>query len=87
MADNSNPRIFFDSMNFDRLTDNKKYTIRTLPKWKDFELVKYKGGRLFRLETGVFGRSPIIMDKINTDRLATYSPYLSIIDGRVVITR
>ncbi|MGJ0636204.1 hypothetical protein [Xenorhabdus bovienii] len=87
MAEDSNPRIFFNSMSFDELTDSKKYTIRTLPKWQDFELVKYKGGRLFRLETGVFGRSPIIMDENGTDYISTYDPYLSIIDGKVVIAR
>ncbi|WP_187654283.1 hypothetical protein [Xenorhabdus sp. PB62.4] len=87
MAEDSNPRIFFNSMNFEKLTDEKTYAIRISPKWQDFKLVKYKEGRLFRLETGVFGRSPIIMDRINTDRVATYSPYLSIVDGKVVIAR
>ncbi|MBD2810635.1 hypothetical protein ID853_07025 [Xenorhabdus sp. Vera] len=87
MADNSNPRIFFDSMNFERLTDSKIYTPRLFPKWQDYKLVKYKEGRLFRLEKGNFGRSPIIMDKNGTEYIYTYDPYLSIIDGKVVIAR
>ncbi|BET95853.1 hypothetical protein TCT1_07740 [Xenorhabdus sp. TCT-1] len=39
----SNAKIFFDSMNFEELTDSKIYTLRMFPKWQDFRLVKYKG--------------------------------------------
>ncbi|OTA14648.1 hypothetical protein Xbed_03660 [Xenorhabdus beddingii] len=87
MAEDSNPRIFFNSMNFEELTDDKLYTIRIYPEWKKLKLVSYKSGRLFRLEEGAFGRSPILMDNKKTGDTATYSPYLSIIDGKVVIAR
>ncbi|CDH22088.1 conserved hypothetical protein [Xenorhabdus bovienii str. kraussei Quebec] len=80
-------KIFFDSMNFEELIDSKIYTPRLSPKWQDYRLVKYKEGRIFRLEKGNFGRSPIIMDENGTEYISTYDPYLSIIDGKVVIAR
>ncbi|MDC9581063.1 hypothetical protein PSI15_05655 [Xenorhabdus sp. PR6a] len=87
MADNSNPRVFFDSMRFEDKIDSNKFTVRTIPEWKKFKLVSYKNGRLFRLEAGAHGRSPILFDNKKTGKTATYSPYLSIINGKVVIAR
>ncbi|MDX7999396.1 hypothetical protein FE394_09315 [Xenorhabdus sp. Reich] len=87
IADNSNPKIFFNSMEFEEKIDSDKYTVRTEPEWKKFRLVSYKNGRLFRLEAGAHGRSPILFDNKETGKTATYSPYLSIINGKVVIAR
>ncbi|MDX7999394.1 hypothetical protein FE394_09305 [Xenorhabdus sp. Reich] len=87
IADNSNPKIFFNSMEFEEKIDSDKYTVRTEPEWNNFKLVSYKNGRLFRLEEGAYGRSPILFDNKVTGDTATYSPYLSIINGKVVIAR
>ncbi|PHM74056.1 hypothetical protein [Xenorhabdus kozodoii] len=87
IADNSNPRIFFNSMDFEEMLNSGDYTVRVNPEWENFRLVSYKGGRLFRLEKGAFGRSPILLDNKITGDTATYSPYLSIINGKVVISR
>ncbi|WP_340616879.1 hypothetical protein [Xenorhabdus entomophaga] len=87
VADNSNPRIFFDSMDFEEMLNSGDYTVRVKPEWKNFKLVSYKDGRLFRLEEGAFGRSPILFDNKITGDTATYSPYLSIINGKIIIAR
>ncbi|MDX7992312.1 hypothetical protein [Xenorhabdus littoralis] len=87
IADNSNPKIFFNSMEFEEKIDSDKYTVRTEPEWNNFKLISYKNGRLFRLEEGAYGRSPILFDNKVTGDTATYSPYLSIINGKVVIAR
>ncbi len=87
IADNSNAKTFFDSMGFKEKFDSGDYATRTIPDWNKFRLVSYKEGRLFRLEEGALGRSPVLLDNKVTGDTATYSPYLSIINGKVVISR
>ncbi|AOM42645.1 hypothetical protein [Xenorhabdus hominickii] len=87
IADNNNGKFFFHSMRFEDKIDSDKYTVRTMPEWKKFKLVSYNNGRLFRLEVGAHGRSPILFDNKITGNTATYSPYLSIINGKIVIAR
>ncbi|WP_047686148.1 MULTISPECIES: hypothetical protein [Xenorhabdus] len=87
IADNSSSRVFFDSMGFKEKFDSGNYVTRITPEWKNFRLVSYKGGRIFRLEEGSFGNSPIQLDNKVTGKTAVYNPYLSIIDGKVVISR
>jgi hypothetical protein len=87
IADNSNAKTFFDSMGFKEKFDSGDYVTRTIPDWNKFRLVSYKEGRLFRLEEGALGRSPVLLDNKVTGDTATYSPYLSIINGKVVISR
>ncbi|MEQ1976296.1 hypothetical protein [Xenorhabdus sp. SGI240] len=85
IADNSSAKIFFDSMNFEE-DINDKFEIKE-PDWKIYKLVSYKNGRLFRLEKGAFGFSPIIFHNKESGEDTTYGPYLSIINGKVVISR
>lgn len=87
IADNSNAKFFFHSMVFEDKIDSDKYIVRVDPEWKKFKLVSYRNGRLFRLEAGAHGRSPILFDNKITGDTATYSPYLSIINGKIVIAR
>ncbi|QTL40660.1 hypothetical protein HGO23_04595 [Xenorhabdus budapestensis] len=87
IADNSSSRVFFDSMGFKEKFDSGNYVTRITPEWKNFRLVSYKGGRIFRLEEGSFGNSPIQLDNKVTGKTAVYNPYLSIINGKVVISR
>ncbi|WP_115825976.1 hypothetical protein [Xenorhabdus cabanillasii] len=85
IADNSSAKIFFDSMDFDENIKDESVIID--PDWKKYKLVSYKNGRLFRLESGVLGSSPIIFHNKESKEDITYNPYLSIINGKVVIAR
>ncbi|MBD2812824.1 hypothetical protein ID853_18590 [Xenorhabdus sp. Vera] len=85
IADNSSAKIFFDSMDFDE--DINGNSVIKEPDWDKYKLVSYKNGRLFRLEKGIFGSSPIIFHNKKNGRNTTYSPYLSVINGKVVISR
>ncbi|MDC9594934.1 hypothetical protein [Xenorhabdus sp. IM139775] len=85
IADNSSAKIFFDSMGFEE--DISGNSVIKEPDWDKYKLVSYKNGRLFRLEKGVRGSSPIIFHNKKNGGDTTYSPYLSIINGKIVIAR
>ncbi|NHB93736.1 MULTISPECIES: hypothetical protein [Photorhabdus] len=85
-AENSQPEIFFNSFGFKEKLENKNYIVRA-PDWSKYRLISYKQGRLFRLEFGVWGGSPIRMDNKKEDKYFEYNPYLSIINGKVMIAR
>ncbi|MEQ1966326.1 hypothetical protein ABLA30_04585 [Xenorhabdus nematophila] len=85
IADNSSAKIFFDSMDFDEDISGNFFIKE--PEWNKYKLVSYKNGRLFRLEKGVFGSSPVIFHNKENGRNTTYNPYLSIINGKIVISR
>ncbi|MDC9589318.1 hypothetical protein PSI23_08275 [Xenorhabdus sp. XENO-10] len=85
MADNSSAKIFFDSMDFEENISDNSFIKE--PNWEKYKLVSYKNGRLFRLEGGVLGSSPIIFHNKESKEDTTYNPYLSIINGKVVISR
>ncbi|PHM44952.1 hypothetical protein [Xenorhabdus miraniensis] len=85
IADNSSAKIFFDSMDFDE--NVKDEFVITDPDWNSYKLVSYKNGRLFRLESGVLGSSPIIFHNKENNEDTTYNPYLSVINGKIVIAR
>jgi hypothetical protein len=85
IADNSSAKIFFDSMDFEEDISDK--SVIKVPDWEKYRLISYKNGRLFRLEKGVFGSSPVIFHNKENGENTTYSPYLSIINGKVVISR
>ncbi|REF26743.1 hypothetical protein BDD26_1427 [Xenorhabdus cabanillasii] len=85
IADNSSAKIFFDSMDFEENISDK-FSVKE-PDWKNYKLISYKNGRLFRLERGVLGSSPIIFHNKEKNKNYNYNPYLSIINGKVVIAR
>ncbi|WP_045959327.1 hypothetical protein [Xenorhabdus poinarii] len=85
IAENSSAKIFFNSMDFEENISDK-FSIKE-PDWENYKLVNYKNGRLFRLERGVLGSSPIIFHNKKNKEDITYNPYLSIINGKVVIAR
>ncbi|EJH7007327.1 hypothetical protein QEA29_004521 [Salmonella enterica] len=55
--------------------------------WKEKELVTYCDGRLFRLATGIYQNSPLKLKNKDGKTVFTYNPYLSIINGKIVIVR
>ncbi|MBD2814992.1 hypothetical protein ID850_09480 [Xenorhabdus sp. Flor] len=63
-----------------------KFSVKE-PDWKNYKLISYKNGRLFRLERGALGSSPIIFHNKEKNKNYNYNPYLSIINGKVVIAR
>lgn len=52
--------------------------------WEQYEIKFYKGGRLIRLEDSL-GRTPLKLE--DKDTIFSYNPYLSLINGKLVITR
>ncbi|NRN30888.1 hypothetical protein [Photorhabdus heterorhabditis] len=86
IGENSRPETFFNSFGFKEILDDKNYVVRA-PDWSRYKLVSYKEGRLFRLEEGALGSSPLVLDHKATNKNFEYNPYLSIINGKVMIAR
>ncbi len=86
IGENSRPETFFNSFGFKEVLDDKNYVV-IQPVWDKYELVRYNEGRLFRLEAGVLGSSPVRMENKVTNEIFKYNPYLSIINGKVMIAR
>ncbi|NHB93735.1 hypothetical protein [Photorhabdus cinerea] len=86
IGENSRPETFFNSFGFKEILDDKNYVVRA-PDWSRYKLVSYKEGRLFRLEEGALGSSPLVLDNKATNKNFEYNPYLSIINGKVMIAR
>ncbi|NHB89334.1 hypothetical protein [Photorhabdus tasmaniensis] len=86
IGENSRPETFFNSFGFKEKLDDKNYVV-IQPEWDKYKLVRYKEGRMFRLEAGALGGSPVRMENKITNRIFKYNPYLSIINGKVMIAR
>ncbi|MDW2741685.1 hypothetical protein [Atlantibacter subterraneus] len=56
-------------------------------KWSEYKLTTYCGGRVFRLSSGVYQNSPLRLANKNGEIEFSYNPYLSIINGNIVIVR
>ncbi|WP_157835577.1 hypothetical protein [Photorhabdus australis] len=86
IGENSRPETFFNSFGFKEKLDDKNYVV-IQPEWDKYELVRYKEGKMFRLEAGALGGSPVRMENKVTNKIFKYNPYLSIINGKVMIVR
>ncbi|KOY60184.1 hypothetical protein AM629_20810 [Photorhabdus heterorhabditis] len=86
IGENSRPETFFNSFGFKEKLDDKNYVV-IQPEWDKYELVRYKEGKMFRLEAGALGGSPVRMENKVTNKIFKYNPYLSIINGKVMIAR
>ncbi|NHB92882.1 hypothetical protein C5469_12315 [Photorhabdus cinerea] len=85
-ANNSTEQSYFDSYDFKRDFDNGYQAVPI--DWKKYKLVRYMGGRLFRFQLENSNNSPLLIeDKNNSDNGRTFSPYFSLINGKVVISR
>lgn len=74
--------IGFES-DFERYSDLKADPIE---EWNNYVLKSYAGGRLVRLENDI-SDSPLRVSSDEENWVINYTPYFSLIDGRVVISR
>ncbi|KER00952.1 hypothetical protein LGZ99_22220 [Photorhabdus temperata] len=85
-ANDSTEQSYFDSYGFKEDFDNGYQAVPI--DWSKYKLVRYLGGRLFRFEVDKSNNSPLLMeDKNNSEDGFTFSPYFSLINGKVVISR
>ncbi|MEQ4625752.1 MULTISPECIES: hypothetical protein [Providencia] len=78
------PQKMWDSMNFKKFFE-QGYKYSPVD-WNEYELNSYMNGRLFRYEVGYGRISPIEIQTSNGD-FFSLDPYLSIIDGKVIVVR
>lgn len=55
--------------------------------WSKYNLVTYCGGRVFRMANSIYQNSPLKFKDKNNELVFSYNPYLSIINGKIVIVR
>uniref|UniRef100_UPI0036D91FC0 hypothetical protein n=1 Tax=Photorhabdus sp. RM322S TaxID=3342825 RepID=UPI0036D91FC0 len=85
-ANDSTEQSYFDSYDFKRDFDNGYQAVPI--DWSKYKLVRYLGGRLFRFEIDKSNNSPLLFENKNDSEDGfTYSPYFSLINGKVVISR
>ncbi|CAQ84727.1 MULTISPECIES: hypothetical protein [Photorhabdus] len=84
-ADNSTEQGYFDSLDFKEDFDNGYQAVPI--DWKKYKLMRYMGGRLFRFEVAHGSPSPLLIRDRNGENGRTFSPYFSLINGKVVISR
>ncbi|KEA65586.1 hypothetical protein ADIMK_0212 [Marinobacterium lacunae] len=60
--------------------------VKPIGDWGDYKLKSFMGGKLVRLENSR-GSSPLRIFSESHDWLRTFTPYFSLIDGRLVISR
>ncbi|MCC8376230.1 MULTISPECIES: hypothetical protein [Photorhabdus] len=86
LANNSTEQVFFDSLDFKQDFDNNYQAVPI--DWSKYKLIRYMGGRLFRFQLEHSNNSPLLIeDKNNSENGRTFSPYFSLINGKVVISR
>ncbi|GHZ35749.1 glycosyl hydrolase family 26 [Vibrio cholerae] len=83
----STPDEFFDAVGFEstfeRYGDGE---VRPRREWHEYKLKSYMGGRLVRLED-TRGHSPLRIGSTKNDLVYSPTPYFSMIDERVVVSR
>ena len=85
-AEGISPDIVFESYNLPQNTLDTNLTLIDL-EWEKYKLTTYCNGRVFRLSSGIYENSPLRLKNINDEIVYSYTPYLSIINGKVVIVR
>ncbi|AOR64219.1 IdsF [Pectobacterium wasabiae CFBP 3304] len=85
-AEGATTGMMFISTDFPQHVIDKKLTPAPI-EWKDYELKTYRGGRLFRLGVGFFQHSPLQFNDSQGDAVFNYSPYFSIIEGKMTLVR
>lgn len=85
-ADNISSDIIFESYGLSDKLINHDMSVVDL-KWDGKKLISYCDGRLFRLAQGVYQNSPLKVKNKDGKVVYTYNPYLSIINGEIVIVR
>ncbi|EOG5373763.1 IdsF [Cronobacter turicensis] len=85
-AEGTTPDIIFLSTDFPQHVSDPQLTPVDI-EWQDYRLMRYRGGRLFRLAAGFFQNSPLMFKNSEGEVVFVYNPYFSIIDGNVVLVR
>lgn len=78
--------FFFKSFDFSSSILNKNLSLPPLD-FNGYKLIKYANGRVFRLAKGVYQNSPLKLINEKGEIVHVYNPYLSIINGKIVIVR
>ena len=86
IASGMSPDFIFKSYDLPQEVLNPANKVIDL-KMEDRRLITYCNGRLFRLAKGIYQNSPLKLENKDGEVVFVYNPYLSIIDGKVVIVR
>ncbi|WP_052760884.1 hypothetical protein [Photorhabdus thracensis] len=85
-ANDSTEQSYFDSYDFKQDFDNGYQAVPI--DWSKYKLMRYMGGRLFRFQREHSNNSPLLFEnKNNSEDGFTFSPYFSLINGKVIISR
>ncbi|RAW93409.1 hypothetical protein [Photorhabdus laumondii] len=84
-ANDSTEQGYFDSLDFKEDFDNGYQAVPI--DWSKYKLVRYMGGRLFRFEVEHGSPSPLLIRDKDGKNGRTFSPFFSLINGKVVISR
>ncbi|WP_017005444.1 hypothetical protein [Enterovibrio norvegicus] len=83
----STPEDFFNAIGIESGFEKSGDTVLIpMRNWEEYTLKTYADGKLFRLED-VNEQSPLRIGSPSEDWTRTFTPYFSMIDGRVVISR
>jgi hypothetical protein len=85
-AEGASPEMMFISTDFPQHVVDKKLTLEPTI-WDEYKLRTYCNGRLFRLAVGYYQSSPLRFKNAEGEFVFSYSPYFSIIDGKVKLVR
>lgn len=84
VADLLDPEFYFATTDFPEKF-SKGVSGAPAPKWSDYELKLYKGGRLARLVNKY--KAPPMRYRHHNGRIHVYNCYFSLIDGKLVVAR
>lgn len=83
----STPEEFFKAVGIEQsMNDAEDVNVLDPRNWDQYKLKSFMGGKLVRLED-VRGQSPLRVGSPSKDWMNSFTPYFSIIDGRLVISR
>ncbi|MGX5869811.1 hypothetical protein [Enterobacter cloacae] len=85
-AEGISPDIVFESYDLPKNILDKDLTPIDL-EWDEYRLTTYCNGRVFRLSNGIYENSPLRLKNKDNEIVYFYTPYLSIINGKIVIVR
>ncbi|WP_430735414.1 hypothetical protein [Halodesulfovibrio aestuarii] len=84
LADTLDPEFYFETTDFPKKF-SQGVSSAPAPKWSDFKLKLYKGGRLARI-VNRYGITPVEYKQSNGE-IYFYNCYFSLIDGKLVVAR
>ncbi|MGK9172022.1 IdsF [Yokenella regensburgei] len=85
-AEGTTPEMIFLSTDLPEHVNDPRLTPADI-EWDKYDLMRYRGGRLFRMGVGFFQNSPLRFKNAEGKVVYTYNPYFSMINGEVVLVR